>query len=422
MGEVRCNTFANLSLLPVVVSDALALPISGAGEESLEFVFDRIAALGAKALRVPVSFVTFLQTDRQVFAGKYVLEGPLQGVGETPLSHSICRLVVASNGPVIISDTRLDDRVRDNPVVEEKQVIGYAGVPFYDENNRPVGAFCAMDHERRDWSHEDMEVLRTLAAQVTSELTLRAEMRTLTSNLASLKVAEDDRARSGRADRHDLRTPLNAMLLGVQAVRQMGPLNEEQEACLVMTERNGRVLLAMADKMLDIVILENRGAAALERKLCLPGDLIEAAMEQVMTLAHEKSLAVRWAVDTELAVPVDQDKVTRVLVNLLANAIKFTKEGGEISVTAGPSTETDEATVMFSVTDNGMGIAEENLENLFTEGYQVTAGAPTRRSTGLGLTFCKRVVEAHGGQIRVTSELGQGSRFAFFLPLRATGT
>ena len=114
----------------------------------------------------------------------------------------------------------------------------------------------------------------------------------------------------------------------------------------------------------------------------------------------------------------DRDKVVRVLVNLLGNAVKFTAEGGEVSVEAVRQDNDTGGEVLFSVRDNGVGITPDNVARLFREGYRVDGTADTSHSTGLGLAFCKRMVEAHRGRIWVESDPGWGSKFLFTLPTR----
>jgi two-component system, sensor histidine kinase and response regulator len=112
----------------------------------------------------------------------------------------------------------------------------------------------------------------------------------------------------------------------------------------------------------------------------------------------------------------DEEKLLRTLVNLLGNAIKFTPAGGAVTLSARPSDT--ERVLLLSVTDTGEGIPAEAFARIFEKFGQVESRQAGRRmSTGLGLTFCKMVVEAHGGRIWVESELGQGSTFSFTVPL-----
>ena len=382
-------------------------------------VFDRLTALATRVLRIPVALVTFLEPDRQVFRSRSVRSGPLAEVFETPLSRSLCQTVAATREPLVVPDTREDGRTRDNPVVAEMNIIAYAGLPIFDAEGRAVGAFCAIDHQPHAWTAEEVEILRTLAAQVSSELALRASLDRVGMEFDALRKVEANRAQTNRAERHDLRTPLQAMLLGVQAVRQLGDLNPDQDECLTLAERNGQVLAAMLDKILDTGYLESQDEAALSYRACVPLEIIAAAVEQVVALADDKRIILRTSAMTVGALEADRDMVVRVLVNLLGNAVKFTAEGGEVSVDAVRQGNDTGGEVLFSVRDNGVGITPDNVARLFREGYRVDETADTSRSTGLGLAFCKRTVEAHSGRIWVESDPGWGSRFLFTLPTRS---
>ena len=396
---------------------------SGRGSDPLldpssQAVFDRLTALATRVLRIPVALVTFLEPDRQVFRSRSVQSGPLLEVFETPISRSLCQTVAATREPLVVPDTREDGRTRDNPVVAEMNIIAYAGLPLFDAEGRAVGAFCAIDYQPHAWTAEEVEILRTLAAQVSSELTLRASLDRVGMQFDALRKVEANRAQTNRAERHDLRTPLQAMLLGVQAVRQLGDLNPDQAECLTLAERNGQVLVTMLDKILDVGFLESQDQGALSYRACVPLEIIAAAVEQVAALADDKRITLRTSATAAGALEADRDKVVRVLVNLVGNAVKFTAEGGEVSIEALRQGNDTGGEVLFSVRDNGVGITPDNVARLFREGYRVDETADTSRSTGLGLAFCKRMVEAHSGRIWVESDPGWGSKFLFTLPTR----
>jgi signal transduction histidine kinase len=116
-------------------------------------------------------------------------------------------------------------------------------------------------------------------------------------------------------------------------------------------------------------------------------------------------------------IAADNAKLLRTLVNLLSNAVKFTPSGGTVAI--GVRQSPDSPSLLWSVTDTGEGIPLEAFEQIFEKFGQVaTRTAGRRNSTGLGLTFCKMVVEAHGGRIWVESEIGKGSTLSFTIPLR----
>ncbi|HYX40516.1 MAG TPA: ATP-binding protein, partial [Pyrinomonadaceae bacterium] len=138
--------------------------------------------------------------------------------------------------------------------------------------------------------------------------------------------------------------------------------------------------------------------------------------EAMSALAREKEIALTTDVpDTLPPARADRAKLRRILVNLLSNAIKFTPKGGRVQLRA----ERDGATALrISVTDTGVGIPDEDIERLFDK-YEQARSRATRseKGTGLGLYITKQLVELHGGEINVNSEVGKGSTFSFTLPL-----
>jgi signal transduction histidine kinase len=235
-------------------------------------------------------------------------------------------------------------------------------------------------------------------------------------DLQAMRASEQTRSQISRADRHDLRTPLNAMLLSVHAVKEFGPLNDDQNQFLQTAESNLRVVLEMVDRLIDIGNVDSRGNEALA---LVPTDaraIIRSASDQVLPLARTKGIELRTEGHASARFMADVDKTVRVVVNLLANGIKFTPSGGRVSVTARAHADEAKPAIRFTIEDTGIGVAEENIARLFEEGFRVDANAPTRCSTGLGLTFCKRIVEAHGGRIWVESSLHRGTAFHFTLP------
>ena len=295
-------------------------------------------------------------------------------------------------------------------------MIAYLGVPLFDSAGVAYGAFCAFSGEPRRWTAADVEILNTLAAHAMSQIDLRIQVARQSHDLESLRRSEEIRASVAQAERHDLRTPLNALLLGLSGIRLLGELNEDQAVAMAIVERNGRVLSEMIDEMLDIGSIDARGELALTRQPALPLELLSRALDQVTPLAAERQQTLNSSGQALRAIMVDGEKIVRVLVNVLGNAIKFTPPGGRIDVAVCEEVDEGQTSVVFSVRDTGAGVAEADLERIFVEGFRADETAPTRRSAGIGLTFCKRVIDAHGGRIWVQSKLGEGSTFSVSLP------
>jgi PAS domain S-box-containing protein len=243
------------------------------------------------------------------------------------------------------------------------------------------------------------------------DITRRKQVETLYEQLRGLNRLKEDLT---QMIVHDLRTPLASLLGGMQTMELMGELNPVQHEFLQISIDGGQTLLGMINDLLDINKMEE-GSLALEYTPIEVGRLIERGFQQIASLARDKELSLSRQVPEELPQLVaDEEKLLRILVNLLGNAAKFTPQGGSISV----SLSTDALEAVFAVQDTGEGIPRAAFERIFEKFGQVeTRQAGRRMSTGLGLTFCRIAVEAHGGRIWVESELGQGSTFFFALPL-----
>jgi signal transduction histidine kinase len=217
---------------------------------------------------------------------------------------------------------------------------------------------------------------------------------------------------------HDLRTPLTSVVTSLYTLADseidFGADREWLDGAL----SGGETLAGMINDLLDISKME-AGEMKLECADFPPAALLERVVCQLRPLARENELEL--VVEAEPDLPLlraDPEKVRRVMVNLVGNALKFTPREGSVTVRARPRDVDGAPGVLFSVTDTGEGIPKEAFGRIFEKFGQVeTRKAGRKASTGLGLTFCKMAVEAHRGRIWVESDLGRGSTFFVAVPL-----
>ena len=221
---------------------------------------------------------------------------------------------------------------------------------------------------------------------------------------------------------HELRTPLNAILGMTEALQEqiLGSINEKQLKALQTVERSGNHLLSLINDILDVAKIES-GQIELDCALVNVTALCQSSLIFIKQQAQKKSIQLEIKLPRNLPDQLlDERRIRQVLINLLNNAVKFTLEGGRITleVTKQESQKSLHTNdwIRFAITDTGIGIAPENIEKLFQPFIQIDSALNRQYSgTGLGLALVKQIVELHGGKVGLTSELGVGSCFTIDL-------
>ncbi|MCS6829805.1 MAG: HAMP domain-containing histidine kinase [bacterium] len=214
---------------------------------------------------------------------------------------------------------------------------------------------------------------------------------------------------------HDLRSPLTNVLTGLQTLRQMreNKMNESEQEMLDMALISSNRMLTLINSLLDLPRLEHRKMPVQTQEVSVD-ELVNGSLAVVALWAAQNRVQLIYEADPQAGTVVaDPDITSRVLVNLLSNALKYSPPDSTITIRARASSEG--GTVTFSVTDQGPGIPPEWVDKVFDKYAQVEA-RKEGASTGLGLTFCQLAVEAQRGRIWIESELGKGTTVLFTLP------
>ena len=217
---------------------------------------------------------------------------------------------------------------------------------------------------------------------------------------------------------HELRTPVVSMQHSLQLLLegQAGDLSDVQTKFLDLAARNVGRLKQLIDDLLDFSKLESH-KMEMHPQVCSLQQLIEEACRTMEPWARSKELRLEMKANGSIPeVSLDPIRIMQVLHNLIGNAIKFTPKGGRVTI--GASLQESPSRVEVTVADSGVGIAREDLPKLFKKFQQVGEGSRQAGGTGLGLAIAKEIVELHRGSIRVESEMGQGTRFVFALPVQ----
>jgi diguanylate cyclase (GGDEF)-like protein/PAS domain S-box-containing protein len=161
-----------------------------------EEVFDRLTTLASRVMDAPIALMSLVDDERQFFKSAVGVD-----IKQTPLSHSLCQHVVIDQEPLVVSDARLEPRLRDNPAIDELGVIAYAGVPLTDSAGQTLGSFCVVQGTPREWESEEVDLLRNLARSAIAEIELRTMRRSLdavdSSRVVIVQTASDAFAEVG---------------------------------------------------------------------------------------------------------------------------------------------------------------------------------------------------------------------------------
>jgi PAS domain S-box-containing protein len=216
---------------------------------------------------------------------------------------------------------------------------------------------------------------------------------------------------------HELRTPLNSIIGFTEALQEevYGALREEQKPILTSIASSSYHLLELINDILDLAKIE-AGKMELQLAPTSVKQICSSSLNFVKQQAYKKNIKLNYQVAPGIEIiKVDERRIRQVLINLLSNGVKFTPEGGEVSLEVTANLE--ENRVAFTVIDTGIGIASEDFEKLFQSFVQIDSSlSRLYPGTGLGLSLVQRLTQMHGGTVTVASEIGVGSKFTVFLP------
>lgn len=244
---------------------------------------------------------------------------------------------------------------------------------------------------------------------------LQQSNRELAAALDAAREASQAKSRFLATVSHELRTPLNGIIGFSQLLHDeaVGPVTAEQKDCLSDVLSCSNHLLTLINHVLDLTKIE-AGKMDFDYRAISLAEHVSGAVESLKPIAASKRQHVRLCIDPRLRiVQADATRLRQVVLNYLSNALKFTPEGGRITVDVRPE---GNHSYRILVEDNGIGIRAEDLPLLFSEFGQLGPIWQAKTGTGLGLAITKRIVEAQGGSVGVESVFGEGSRFFAILP------
>jgi len=370
------------------------------GTESVE-ALDRMTQLASKIINAPISLVSLLDADRQLFKGMFGLPEPVASERFTPLSSSFCQYVVGTEEPLITNDARQHPLLQDNLAIKDLDVIAYLGIPLRVHDGPTLGSFCVIDTKPREWTDNEIEIMRELANAVMTELELRTEIaehkRSEEMNLQlRLEIERREMLNLFMQDfSHEFRTALSS----ISSKAYMLHRNEDtaqKDRLYQQIEQNVQAVTRLIESMKLLTQIDNMDTGQLRATARLT-ECLQYASEKLADRAEQKSVTIQLDIPAEIPlVKGDQQYITTAIEQLVSNAITFSSEGGTVEITA--ITGADETSV--DIINHGNHIPEEVQKYIFQLFYREDP-ARTERGLGLGLPIAKRIMERYQGTLEL---------------------
>lgn len=379
-----------------------------------ETEFDAVVQLASQICGTAMSLISLVDENRQWFKARHGI-----GIAETERDLAFCAHVIAQDELFVVEDALSDPRFQDHPfVVGSPRVRFYAGMPLRPSGHN-IGTLCVIDSSPAAFGVEKRAALTILARQVEALLELRLKLREVAAMGVELARQRDQLALVEQQKRdlvmhvvHDIKSPLTCIMAEASFLAVTELASDEQESVSVISDAATNIH-RMTMNLLDI----SRGDDG-----ALPITRAEVDVQKVVANARRNALhrAAQSGIEilqidalADVHLNADGDLLRRVIENLIDNAIKY----GRRTPIELETIITDHA-VDVRVCDRGPGIPAELRERVFEKYGQLDSEAKgvDRSSRGLGLTFCRLAVEAHGGRIWVEDNAPSGCAFRFRLP------
>lgn len=371
-----------------------------------EPAFDELTQLAAQICGTPMALVSLVDEKRQWFKSRVGM-----GLAETPRDVSFCAHALARPGLFTVRDAQKDKRFAENPLVAcERGIRFYAGAPLHSPDGHALGTLCVMDHKPRHLTATQKSAMAALSRQVMAQM----ELRTRAAELEACKVERTKvltTALDGMA--HHLDNALCPILMSIDLLKCRFVDGSTADLLAIISKSAQR-----AARIVNQVLSVARGVEGARADVQVQ-DLIREIEASATSDTYLKHLQVRTVVPKDLwAVTGNAEQLREVLHHLCENASHAMRDGGRLTLSAQNVVHNESDPhllpgryVMIDVEDSGTGIRAAVLERIFDPFFTTK-----EFGKGLGLSTALAIVKSHGGQMRVFSQEGRGTRVKVYLP------
>jgi signal transduction histidine kinase len=364
---------------------------------------DLITKLASDICKTKISLVTIVDAKSQIFKSKYGLE-----IERTSRDVAFCaHAIIDPNKMLIVNDATEDERFKENPLVlKEPKIAFYAGMPLSTKEGIALGTLCVIDSKPKVLSASQIEALKSLAKLVERLLESRKKSFELEEIQTQLQLQKSQTEEITFTIAHDLKNPLDS-IQGFLELLQQDPDTSLGNEALQYIDYAKQSTQKMTGLIYEILAFAKLSAMDKKSQTVDIGPIIKSIVDLNLPIVKSENIKIEYPDSAVLK--TSKMLVSIVLRNLVGNAIKYRSEERPLEIIVKVQDHLKEWVI--SVSDNGKGIQEQNMEKVFRPFYRENKNSDT--GVGMGLAICKKIIQNLGGRLDVESSYGKGSTFSF---------
>ncbi len=365
--------------------------------------WQNITDIIADVMNVPVALIMRVEHPHiEVFVSSKTANNPYHVGDSEELPGLYCETVLNSNSKLLVPNALIDKNWDSNPDIK-LNMISYLGYPIHQPDGEMFGTICVLDSKENHYSEQFERLLLQFRDVIETHIQLIFQNQELNELIES-------KNRFFHLLSHDLRGPISSMNDMLQIIKDlsMETSSDKLKEYSSVSLESSKNTLALLENLLTWAKNDQEGIVFQPERIILH-EIIQLNFEHQKTFADQKSIDLISEIRKDTLCYTDLNMLNLVLRNLISNAIKFTSPNGKVIVSA--QLDQDDF-ISISVKDNGIGMSQEQLDQLFLFGAS-TKGTQNEKGTGIGLTLCKEFVEKGGGKIWAESTSNEGTTFFF---------
>ena len=371
---------------------------------SLSENFKDLTHLAAKVAGTEISLINLIDSYTQWTLGKHGIN-----LEQMTREESVCQYTIMNDDYFEVADLSTDERFNKNFYVDDPISLRYYfGIPLKDNGGLNIGALCVLDTQFKTLNPEKIELLKIIAAEVVNRIkTYKA--------IDELRTQVKDVNESKKKVAHDIRGPLAGIIGLTEILSEQGKTAKIDDVMefINLIHSGSKSILDLADEILTDDNQVKQLHSSEFNLTSFQDKLIQLYNPQAISKQLNLHIKINQATQH---IPFSKNKLLQITGNLISNAIKFTPVGGKVIVELDLLVKSDKNILRISVTDTGVGLNEAEIEKILNGDSQTTTGTGGEKGYGFGLSLVKHLIEKLNGQMKIQSNIDQGTAFSVDLP------